>query len=99
MSIVLDGISKAFGEKRVLQDVSLDVHEGETVAVIGASGVGKSVLLKTIVGLLTPDTGTAEVDGEVVTELSKEELHLVPRVPVYKQSVLHPNTHNLSDQR
>lgn len=79
MSIVLDGISKAFGEKRVLEDVSLDVREGETVAVIGASGVGKSVLLKTIVGLLTPDTGTAEVDGEVVTELSKEELYALRR--------------------
>ncbi len=79
MSIVLSGISKGFGEKPVLEDVSLDVHEGETVAVIGASGVGKSVLLKTIVGLLTPDTGTAEVDGEVVTELTKEELYALRR--------------------
>jgi phospholipid/cholesterol/gamma-HCH transport system ATP-binding protein len=79
MSIVLSGISKGFGEKPVLEDVSLDVHEGETVAVIGASGVGKSVLLKTIVGLLTPDTGTAEVDGEVVTELTREELYALRR--------------------
>lgn len=75
MSITIRGISKAFDEKRVLEDVSLDVEEGETVAVIGASGVGKSVLLKTVVGLLTPDEGWVEVDGEVVTDLSREELY------------------------
>ena len=79
MSIVLDGISKGFDEKSVLEDVSLDVHEGETVAVIGASGVGKSVLLKTIVGLLVPDTGQVEVDGQVVTELSREQLYELRR--------------------
>ncbi|MDX1675983.1 MAG: ABC transporter ATP-binding protein [Longimicrobiales bacterium] len=79
MSITLEGISKAFGEKRVLEDVSLDVNEGETVAVIGASGVGKSVLLKTIVGLLVPDAGQVEVDGEVVTDLSREELYALRR--------------------
>jgi phospholipid/cholesterol/gamma-HCH transport system ATP-binding protein len=75
MSITLRGISKAFGDKPVLEDVSLDVQEGETVAVIGASGVGKSVLLKTVVGLLTPDEGWVEVDGEVVTDLSREDLY------------------------
>ncbi len=79
MSIVMDGISKGFGEESVLEDISLNVSEGETVAVIGASGVGKSVLLKTIVGLLTPDSGTVEVDGEVVTELGKEELYALRR--------------------
>lgn len=79
MSITLQGISKAFGDKRVLEKVSLDVQEGETVAVIGASGVGKSVLLKTVVGLLTPDEGRVEVDGEVVTELSREDLYALRR--------------------
>ena len=74
MSIILDGVSKAFGPKVVLEDVSLQVDEGETMAVIGASGVGKSVLLKTIVGLLEPDRGRVEVDGEVVTELTRERL-------------------------
>jgi phospholipid/cholesterol/gamma-HCH transport system ATP-binding protein len=75
MSIVLEGVSKGFGETTVLEDVSLDVQEGETLAVIGASGVGKSVLLKTIVGLLVPESGRVEVDGEVVTELSREALY------------------------
>ena len=79
MSITLDGISKGFGDNSVLEDVSLDVQEGETVAVIGASGVGKSVLLKTIVGLLIPEEGRVEVDGEVVTELSREELYALRR--------------------
>ncbi|MFW6206045.1 MAG: ABC transporter ATP-binding protein [Gemmatimonadota bacterium] len=79
MSIVLEGISKAFDDKSVLEDVSLDVEEGETLAVIGASGVGKSVLLKTIVGLLVPDRGRVEVDGQVVTELSREELYELRR--------------------
>ena len=75
----MEGISKAFGEKVVLDNVSLDVREGETVAVIGASGVGKSVLLKTIVGLLVPDAGRVEVDDEVVTELTREELYELRR--------------------
>ena len=79
MSITIDGIRKGFGDKGVLEDVSLDVQEGETVAVIGSSGVGKSVLLKTIVGLLVPDDGQVEVDGQVVTELSREELYELRR--------------------
>ncbi len=79
MSITIEGISKGFDGTSVLEDVSLDVQEAETVAVIGASGVGKSVLLKTIVGLLVPDKGRVEVDGEVVTELSREELYALRR--------------------
>lgn len=74
MSIVLEGLSKAFGDKVILDGVSLDVREGETLAVIGASGAGKSVLLKTIVGLLRPDAGRVEVDDQVVTELSQQAL-------------------------
>lgn len=79
MSIRLEGLSKAFGPKVVLADVSLQVDEGETVAVIGASGAGKSVLLKTIVGLLEPDRGHVEVDGQVVTDLTREDLYQLRR--------------------
>ena len=75
----MEGISKAFGPKVVLDDVSLEVREGETVAVIGASGAGKSVLLKTIVGLLEPDAGRVVVDDQVVTELSREALYELRR--------------------
>lgn len=79
MSIELDDVHKAFGAKVVLDGVSLDVREGETLAVIGTSGVGKSVLLKTIVGLLSPDRGRVTVDGEVVTELARERLYELRR--------------------
>jgi phospholipid/cholesterol/gamma-HCH transport system ATP-binding protein len=75
MSIVLHGVSKAFGSKVVLEDVSLEAREGETLAVIGTSGVGKSVLLKSIVSLLRPDRGQVTVDGEVVTALSHAGLY------------------------
>ncbi|MEJ2501859.1 MAG: ABC transporter ATP-binding protein [Gemmatimonadota bacterium] len=74
MSITLEGVRKAFGDKVILDGVSLDVPEGRTLAVIGASGVGKSVLLKTVVGLLEPDQGSVVVDGQVVTELGRSEL-------------------------
>jgi phospholipid/cholesterol/gamma-HCH transport system ATP-binding protein len=75
----MEGVSKAFGDKVVLDGVSIEAPEGKTVAVIGASGVGKSVLLKTIVGLLEPDQGRVTVDGEVVTELAREELYQLRR--------------------
>jgi phospholipid/cholesterol/gamma-HCH transport system ATP-binding protein len=72
-------VSKAFGPKVVLEDVSLEAREGETLAVIGASGVGKSVLLKSIVALLRPDQGQVTVDGEVVTALSHAGLYHLRR--------------------
>ena len=79
MSIVLEGVAKAFGEKVILDGVSLEVPEGQTVAVIGASGAGKSVLLKTIVGLLEPDEGRVVVDDQVVPELTRDELYQLRR--------------------
>ena len=57
-------LCKSFGEKTVLAGVDLDVAVGESVVVIGGSGTGKSVLIKCILGLLEPDAGTVEVDGE-----------------------------------
>ncbi|HKJ93234.1 MAG TPA: ABC transporter ATP-binding protein [Longimicrobiales bacterium] len=79
MSIEIEDVHKAFESKVVLDGVSLDVREGETLAVIGASGSGKSVLLKTIVGLLPPERGRVTVDGEVVTELKREKLNELRR--------------------
>lgn len=72
--ISLVGVHKAFGSKRVLTGFSLDVPEGETVALIGASGSGKSVAIKHIVGLLTPDKGTVLVDGREVPSLDRRAL-------------------------
>lgn len=65
------GLHKAFGDNRVLNGVDLDVGRGESVVVIGRSGSGKSVLLKCILGLVKPDAGTIEVDGQEVTRLSR----------------------------
>lgn len=72
--IQLVNVHKAFGAKRVLEGFTLDVPEGETVVIIGYSGTGKSVAIKHIVGLLTPDEGTVYVDGQEVPELSRQEL-------------------------
>ena len=73
--IRLDNISKAFGEKQVLKGFSMEVNEGETVALIGYSGSGKSVAIKHIVGLLDPDEGTVFVDGKEVPVLPRKELY------------------------
>jgi phospholipid/cholesterol/gamma-HCH transport system ATP-binding protein len=79
MSIVLRGVRKAFGERVVLDGIDLEVGTGETLVVIGYSGSGKSGLLKTIVGLLPPDGGSVQVDGQEVTSLTREELFALRR--------------------
>ena len=68
------GLEKAFGAKVVLRGVSLTVREGETMVIIGGSGTGKSVTIKHVVGLLEPDAGEVEVDGQVVSRLRRREL-------------------------
>lgn len=58
------GLSRSFGPKVVLKDLDLTVPRGESVVVVGKSGIGKSVLLKHVIGLLRPDAGTVEIDGQ-----------------------------------
>ncbi|MFC1660637.1 ABC transporter ATP-binding protein [Gemmatimonadota bacterium] len=79
MSIVLKEVHKAFGPNLVLQGFSLEVHEGETIAIVGQSGSGKSVALKHVVGLLKPDRGEVWVDGESIPDLSQDDLYMVRR--------------------
>ena len=79
MSIQLANLKKAFGARVILDDLSLEVLDGETVAVIGYSGVGKSVMLKTIVRLLEPDAGSVHVDGANVADLTRPELYELRR--------------------
>lgn len=67
-------LSKAFGPKVVLKKVNLSVQQGESLVVMGGSGSGKTVLLRTIMGLLTPDSGHVSVDGKIIHELSYPEL-------------------------
>lgn len=68
--ISLSGVTKAFGPKKVLQGIELDVATGESMVVIGGSGSGKSVLLKCILGLLRPENGSVKIDGEETRDLS-----------------------------
>jgi len=72
--IVIDSVSKRLGAKQVLRGVSLSVAAGESVAIIGRSGTGKSVLLKHVVGLMEPDAGTVLVDGLEVAALGQHDL-------------------------
>jgi phospholipid/cholesterol/gamma-HCH transport system ATP-binding protein len=72
--IELHGLHKAFGKQVVLERVDFEVREGETVALMGPSGTGKSVLLKHIIALIRPDRGTVIVDGKDVTTLRRKEL-------------------------
>jgi len=67
-------VSKSFGEQPVLDDVSFEVRRGEMVAVLGRSGVGKSVLLKHILGFLHPDSGQVIVSGQEVSRMSEAEM-------------------------
>ena len=70
---------KAFDEQPVLQDVSFEVNRGETVVVLGRSGVGKSVTLKHILGFLKPDAGEVLVGGQDVARLTEEEMVSIRR--------------------
>jgi phospholipid/cholesterol/gamma-HCH transport system ATP-binding protein len=72
--IEIKHLKKSFGQKEVLKDISLEVHRGENVVVLGKSGQGKSVTIQCIVGMLTPDSGTLKVFGEDVPELNEKQL-------------------------
>jgi phospholipid/cholesterol/gamma-HCH transport system ATP-binding protein len=75
--IEFQDLHKAFGEKRVLEGLSLKVRDGETMVIMGYSGSGKSVALKHIVGLLHPDAGDVIVDGQAVSTLDRDGLTLL----------------------
>jgi phospholipid/cholesterol/gamma-HCH transport system ATP-binding protein len=90
MTIVFRGVRKAFGPKLVLDGVDLEVHEGECFFIIGASGVGKSVLIKHLVGLLRPDEGDIYLDGQEVSRLTEEQFYDVRKkcAMVFQNSTL-----------
>ena len=72
--IQIKNLYKSFGEKKVLRGVSLDIHEGEIMYVIGKSGTGKSVLLKHLTALMRPDSGSITIDNEDIFDLTEKEL-------------------------
>jgi phospholipid/cholesterol/gamma-HCH transport system ATP-binding protein len=67
-------LKKRFGPQQILDGVSFRIETGESLVIIGRSGGGKSVLLKHIIGLLTPDSGQVLIDGEEITHLSEREM-------------------------
>jgi len=75
--IRFEGVRKTFGELTVLEDLTLDVQTGRTTVIMGPSGVGKSVFLKLLVGLLYPDRGRIWVTGVDVTRAKEHELRAV----------------------
>jgi phospholipid/cholesterol/gamma-HCH transport system ATP-binding protein len=73
-AVRVSGLRKAFGEQVVLDEIDLAVKRGETLAVLGRSGTGKSVLLKLLIGLQSPDSGTIEIFDEEITRLPSHQL-------------------------
>jgi len=78
-AVMFDHVSKSFGPKQVLNDVSLSVHAGEALCILGRSGTGKSVTLKLIISLLKPDTGKIWIEQDEVTQLHGAELSRIRR--------------------
>jgi phospholipid/cholesterol/gamma-HCH transport system ATP-binding protein len=68
-------LCKKFGELEVLKDFDLEVRTGETLVILGGSGVGKSVFLKHVIGLIRPDSGALEIDGVLINELQGNSLY------------------------
>jgi phospholipid/cholesterol/gamma-HCH transport system ATP-binding protein len=83
-------VKKAFGPKAVLNDVSFDIGRGEVFFIIGASGVGKSVLIKHLIGLLLPDGGEIVLEGQDVSRLGEREMYPVRKkcAMVFQHSTL-----------
>ena len=75
--IQLTDVSKSFGDKVVLDGLSLDLRAAESLAVIGQSGTGKSVMMKCILGLMVPDSGSILVDGEEVVGASERRIERI----------------------
>ncbi|CAI9121230.1 ABC transporter ATP-binding protein [Brytella acorum] len=85
--IRIRGLKKAFGDKKVLDGVDLDVEAGTSFVIIGGSGTGKSVLLRCILGLIAPDEGRIEIDGEdMVTAAPRRREELVQQIGMLFQN-------------
>ncbi|MGC4064193.1 MAG: ABC transporter ATP-binding protein [Polyangiaceae bacterium] len=77
--IRFSGIKKSFGPKVVYSGLDLEIQRGEALTIVGGSGVGKSVMLKLLIGLLTPEAGSIVFDGREVTQMNERELSEVRR--------------------
>lgn len=73
--VLVKDLRKSFGSQKVLDGIGFQVDSGETVAVLGRSGTGKSVLLKLLIGLLRPDSGSIRIHGQEITSLDLERMN------------------------
>jgi phospholipid/cholesterol/gamma-HCH transport system ATP-binding protein len=77
--ILITNLHKSFGDQTVLNGLNLEVARGKTLMILGRSGTGKSVLLKLIIGLQTPDSGSIQIDGREIVGLSLDQLNDIRR--------------------
>jgi phospholipid/cholesterol/gamma-HCH transport system ATP-binding protein len=77
--IRFSGVKKSFGPKVIYRNLDLEIHRGEALTIVGGSGVGKSVMLKMLIGLLSTDAGSIIFDGEEVTKMNERGLSVVRR--------------------
>jgi phospholipid/cholesterol/gamma-HCH transport system ATP-binding protein len=84
-------LSKSFGAQKVLNGIDLSVARGETLAVLGRSGTGKSVLLKLLIGLQKPDAGSIRIHGKEITDLDRKQLNEVRKTVgfLFQQAALY----------
>ena len=71
-----EGVTKSFGAEQIYSDLNFVIYPGETVCIIGPSGVGKSVMIKMLNGLLPPDSGAIVFDGQPLQHLKSDEAFL-----------------------
>lgn len=90
-AVAIKGVRKSFGKQKVLAGIDLTVAQGETVAVLGRSGTGKSVLLKLVIGLQKPDAGSIRILGQEITGLEMDALNEIRKKMgfVFQQSALY----------
>lgn len=81
--IKVAGFTKSFGSRTIHQDVGFTVREGECLGLLGGSGAGKSVILRSLIGLERPDAGEIKVEGEEITRLSETELFEIRKKVAY----------------
>jgi phospholipid/cholesterol/gamma-HCH transport system ATP-binding protein len=79
IAISVEALTKSFGTSTVWEDVTLEIPPGEVSGLIGPSGTGKSVFLKSLIGLLRPQRGKIIVDGTDIIECSAKELYASPQ--------------------
>src|SRR6202008_3115845 len=80
IGIQVEGLTKSFGSQRIWEDVTMEIPEGEVSVLLGPSGTGKSVFLKSLIGLLRPERGSITIDGTNIIDSSAKELYEIRKL-------------------